>query len=270
MNPLDSLDLLERYSFLILPLLVVAEQVGVPLPAVPALLAVGALAAHGRGNVPLVIGAMTLVALVVDLGWYELGRRRGAAVLTRLCRLTLEPDSCVRRAENVFGRHGARGLLVSKFVPGLTTLLPPLAGVFAVNRVRFAFYDVAGVVLWAGTWLGLGYAFSDAITVIAARAAHLGKTLGLVVAALLAAWIVIKYVRRRLFLRTLRMARITPTTLKTRLDGGDDIAIVDLRTALDVAATPYAIPGSRWLMVEQIDAHESELLRARELVLYCS
>jgi membrane protein DedA with SNARE-associated domain len=270
MNPLESLELLERYSFLILPVLVVAEQVGVPLPAVPALLAVGALAAHGRGNVLLVIGAMTLVALVVDFGWYQLGRRRGAGVLARLCRLTLEPDSCVRSAENIFVRYGAHGLLIAKFVPGLTTLMPPLAGVFAVNRLRFALYDIAGVVLWSSTWIGLGYAFSDAITVVAARAAGLGKTLALVVVAGLVGWILLKWVRRRLFLRMLRMARVSPGALKARLDKGEDVTVIDLRTALDVAATPYGIPGSRWLTVEQIDAHESEILRARELVLYCS
>src|SRR5262245_7324221 len=130
MNPADGLPFLEQYGFLILPALVVAEQIGVPLPAVPALLAVGALAAHGRGNVPLVLGAISAVALTVDFGWYALGRRRGASVLRKLCRLSLEPDSCVRHAEGIFARHGARGMLAAKFLPGLTTVMPPLAGIF--------------------------------------------------------------------------------------------------------------------------------------------
>ena len=270
MSPADNLQFLERYGAVILPVLVVAEQIGVPLPAVPALLAVGALAAHGRMSIPLVLGAIAVVALVVDFGWYELGRRRGAGVLVRLCRLSLEPDSCVRRAETIFTRHGARGLLVAKFFPGLTTVLPPLAGVFAVARTRFALYDVAGVLLWAGTWLGLGYVFSDAIALVAARATKLGRTLGLVVAAALAGYILIKYVRRHLFLRALRMARISPEELKRRLDAGEDVTIIDLRTPLDVTATPYAIPGSRWLVVEDIDQHEAALLQARDLVLYCA
>jgi hypothetical protein len=108
----------------ILPALVVAEQIGISLPAVPALLGVGALAAHGRGSITLVLGAIAIVALAVDFAWYELGRRRGASVLTRLCRLSLDPDSCVRRSESVFARFGARGMLVAKFVPGLTTVMP--------------------------------------------------------------------------------------------------------------------------------------------------
>src|SRR5216684_2168453 len=149
MSPADSLRFLEQYSVVILPALTVAEQIGVPLPAVPALLAVGALAAHGRASIPLVLGAMAIVALTVDLGWYELGRRRGASVLASLCRVSIEPDSCVRRAHSVFARHGVQAMLVAKFVPGLTTVMPPLAGIFEVGHARFALYDLGGVMLWA-------------------------------------------------------------------------------------------------------------------------
>jgi membrane protein DedA with SNARE-associated domain len=266
----ESLKLLEQYSLVILPALVVAEQVGIPLPAVPALLAVGALAASGRASIPLVLGAIALVALTVDLGWYELGRRRGAGVLTRLCRLSLEPDSCVRRTENVFARYGVRGMLIAKFIPGLTTVMPPLAGIFAVGRLRFAVYELIGVLLWAGIWMGVGYAFTDAISVIVARLERLERTLGLVVVATLLGYVLVKYVRRRLFLRALRIARIAPEALKSRLDAGEDVTIIDLRTRIEVAATPYAIPGSRWMATDEIDEHQSEFLRSRELVLYCS
>lgn len=266
----ESLKLLEQYSVVILPALVIAEQVGIPLPAVPALLAVGSLAASGRASIPLVLGAIALVALTVDFGWYELGRRRGVRVLARLCRLSLEPDSCVRRTENVFARYGVRGMLVAKFVPGLTTVMPPLAGIFAVGRLRFAVYELIGVLLWAGIWMGLGYAFSDAISLIVARLQRLERTLGLVVVAALLSYVLVKYVRRRLYLRALRIARITPEALKSRLDAGEDVTIIDLRTRLEVAATPYAIPGSRWMATDEIDEHQSEFLRSRELVLYCS
>jgi membrane protein DedA with SNARE-associated domain len=130
MSATDSLQFLEHYGVFILPALAVAEQLGIPLPAVPALLAVGALAADGRISIPLVLGAMSVAALVTDFAWYELGRRRGAWLLARFRRMSPEPDTCVRRAESIFGRHGARGMLAAKFLPGLTTLMPPLAGVF--------------------------------------------------------------------------------------------------------------------------------------------
>jgi len=263
MSPADSLQFLDRYGVVILPALAVAEQIGIPLPAVPALLAVGALAAHGRISIPLVLGAISVAALAIDFVWYELGRRRGARVLVRLCQLcqlSLEADSCLRRAESTFARYGARSMLAAKFIPGLTTVMPPLAGVFAVTRGRFALYDLAGVLLWAGTWLALGYFFSDAIVLITAKASALGRMLGLVIVTALAGYILVKYGRRRLLLRKLRTAPVSPEALKRRLDAGDDVTIIDLRTALDVEATPYAIPGGRWLAADAIDEHEVELL----------
>ena len=268
MNPADSLPFLEHYGVVILPALAVAEQIGVPLPAVPALLAVGALAAHGRISIPLVLGAISIAALAADFAWYELGRRRGARVLARLCRLSIEPDSCLRRAETIFGRHGARSMLVAKFVPGLTTVMPPLAGVFAVPRMRFALYDLGGVLLWAGTWLALGYFFSDAIVLITARATALGRMLGLVIVTALAAYILVKYGRRHLFLRKLRTATVSPATLKRQLEAGENVTIIDLRTPLEMTATPYVIPGSRWLAADAIDEHVARSLRSREVVLY--
>ena len=148
--------------------------------------------------------------------------------------------------------------------------MPPLAGVFAVTRGRFALYDLAGVLLWASTWLALGYFFSDAIVLITAKASALGRMLGLVIVTALAGYILVKYGRRRLFLKKLRAATVSPEALKRRLDAGDDVTIIDLRTALDVEATPYAIPGSRWLAADAIDEHEVELLRSRDVVLYCA
>ena len=273
MSPADSLQFLDRYGVVILPALAVAEQIGIPLPAVPALLAVGALAAHGRISIPLVLGAISVAALAIDFVWYELGRRRGAKVLVRLCQLcqlSLEADSCLRRAESTFARYGARSMLAAKFIPGLTTVMPPLAGVFAVTRGRFALYDLAGVLLWASTWLALGYFFSDAIVLITAKASALGRMLGLIIVTAFAGYILVKYGRRRLFLRKLRTAPVSPEALKRRLDAGDDVTIIDLRTALDVEATPYAIPGGRWLAADAIDEHEVELLRSRDVVLYCA
>ena len=266
----DGLQWLERYGAILLPVLVVAEQIGIPLPAVPALLAVGALAAQGRASVWLIVGAIAVVALPVDLVWHELGRRRGARVLSGLCRLTLEPDVCVRRTENLFLRHGVRALLVSKFLPGLTTVMPPLAGVFGVPRLRFVLYDLAGIVLWAGLWLGVGYAFSEAIEVVVRRVSALGHTAGLLAAGVLVGYILLKYLRRWLFLRRLRIARIPAEEVQRKLAAGEDVLILDLRTALDATASRVAIPGSRWFPAEALDEHLADIPRDREVVVYCS
>jgi len=211
-----------------------------------------------------------VAALPVDLAWHELGRRRGAQVLSGLCRLTLEPDVCVRRTQNLFLRFGVWTMLFAKFLPGLTTVLPPMAGAFGIPRLRFALFDIAGTVLWAGLWSGLGYLFSGAIEPIIVRVSALGHTAIILVVAALVGYVALKYLRRWLFLRRLRVARISPEILKRMLDAGEDVTIIDLRTALDVAAVPYAIPGSRWIPAEQLDAHLSEIPRDRDLVLYCS
>jgi len=198
MTVADSQQFLEHYGVVVLPALAVAEQVGIPIPAVPALLAVGVLAAQSRISIPIVLGAICVAALTADFVWYELGRRRGATVLKQLCRLSVEPGSCLRRAKAFFSRYGVRSMLAAKFVPGLTTIVPPLAGVFAVARVRFLVYDLAGVLLWAGTWLALGYFCSSAILSVIARATALGQTVGLGIVTAAGGYLVVKYRRRLL------------------------------------------------------------------------
>jgi membrane protein DedA with SNARE-associated domain len=270
MTSADAVRLLDEFALVIVPALVVAEQFGIPVPAVPMLLGFGALAAHGRGSVPLMLVTLAVVALAVDFGWYEFGRRRGAHALGRLCRLTLEPDSCLRRAHSIFERFGIGAMLVSKFVPGLTTILPPLAGIFGVGQLRFAVFEIGGTVLWAGLWIGVGYVFSDAVAMIGNRVAELGLDIALVVGAGLGSYILVKYVRRQVFFRKLRTARVGPEDLKRKIDAGEAVTIVDLRTRPEVLAMPYAIPGSLWVSVDEIDRHEAKLLQARDLVVYCS
>lgn len=206
MDSTESLWIVQRYSLVILPALVVAEQLGIPLPAVPALLGVGALAATGQVSIPMVLGAIVVVALAMDLGWYELGRRRGAEALAKLCRMSLRPESCVGKTERVFARYGPQFILVAKFVPGLTTLVPPLAGIAGIGRARFAIFEVGGVLLWAGTWVGLGYFFSGAVASIALAASTLGRMLGVVLLAVAGAYILVRYLRRRASLRKSRLA----------------------------------------------------------------
>ena len=198
MTVADSPQFLEHYGVVVLPALAIAEQVGIPIPAVPALLAVGVLAAQSRISIPVVLGAICVAALTADFAWYELGRRRGATILKTLCKLSGEPGSCLRRAESFFSRYGVRSMLAAKFVPGLTTIVPPLAGVFAVTRLRFVLYDLAGVLLWAGTWLALGYYCSSAILSVIGRASALGHTVGVGIVTAAAGYLLLKYRRRLL------------------------------------------------------------------------
>lgn len=267
----STVEFLLRYGYLLLFVVVLAEQIGLPIPAVPVLLGVGALAGNDKMSLVTALGVAVAASLPPDLVWYELGRRRGGRVLGVLCRVSLEPDSCVRRTETLFVRHGRRTLVIAKFVPGLSTIAPPLAGIVGVARGPFVLLDSLGATVWAGAWMGLGYAFSDALEKVAAPAARLGNWLLVVIGGALAAYILTKFIQRQRFLRSLRIARIRPDELKRRLDLGDsDLVIVDTRSRLDVNAAPYGIPGALWITAEEIGRRHQELLVGREIVLYCT
>lgn len=259
-----------RHGYVVLFAWVLAEQIGLPLPAIPILLAAGALGGMGKMNLGVAIGLAVAASLLSDSVWYEIGRRKGGKVLNFLCRISLEPDSCVRRTENIFARHGARSLVLAKFLPGFSTAAPPLAGVFRMRYSRFAFYDALGALIWASAFVGVGYAFSDQIERVAEHAARLG---GWVLALLLggfAAYIGWKFVHRQMFLRKLRVARITPEELKRKLDAGEELVVVDLRQSLDFEAEPNTIPGAMMVSPEELDEHHEAIPRDREVVLYCT
>src|SRR3989449_1894938 len=267
----DTVQGLLQYGYVLLFAFVLAEQVGLPVPAVPVLLGVGALAGAGRMSLTLAFAAAIAASLPPDVIWYELGRRRGARVLGLLCRISLEPDSCVQRAENLFMRRGRKALLIAKFFPGLSTIAPPLAGVVGVERWQFLLLDSAGLIIWAGAWMSLGYVFSDALELVASRAARLGNYTLVIAGAALAAYVLVKYIQRRRFFRSLRIARITPDELKRRLDAGDaDLVVIDTRSALDVNTARYTIPGALWIAAEEMDRRGHEVPRNREIVLYCT
>lgn len=258
-------------AYLVLFVFVLAEQIGLPIPSVPLLLGVGAFAGTGRMSVVGALATALAASLPPDLVWYELGRRRGRRVLDVLCRLTLEPDSCIRRTENLFMRQGRWALLVAKFVPGLSTIAPPLAGVVGLARAPFVSLDILGALIWAGTWIAIGWLSSGAIAPLlelGARVGHWGLAAG---ALALAVYVAGKLVRRRLFLRSLRVARIEPRELKERLDAGDpDLVVIDTRSALDVAAEPHKIPGAFWIPAESIEQRTGQIPIDRKVVLYCS
>jgi len=265
-----TIEFLSRHGYLVLVSWVFAEQVGLPIPSIPILLAAGALAGAGRLSFPVSLLCCVLAAMTADSIWFQLGRMRGIQVLRLLCRVSLEPDSCVRRTEDIFSRRKARTLLVSKFLPGVSTVAPPLAGVVHMGLWRFLLFDALGTLLWAGTFLGLGYAFSGEIEQLAAHvlSAH-GWVLAIVVGGL-AGYIAYKLIRRQRFLRELRTARIGVDELKARVDAGESLVIVDLRHALDVAADPETIPGAFRMDAEELQRRNDWLPRDREVILFCT
>lgn len=266
----EAIEFLVRHGYVVLFLFVFAEQVGLPLPALPFLLAMGALAGAGEMNYGVALGIAVAASVASDVIWYVLGHTRGSSILNLLCRIALEPDSCIRRTEETFARHGALSLLYAKFVPGLNTAAPPLAGLFRMKLSRFLVFDALGAVVYLGALSLLGLVFSEQLERIAAVALRLGGWLVVLLVGGLVIYIAWKYVERQRFLRQLRVARIAPEELQRKLDAGEDVLIVDLRHSLDFEAEPVTLPGALHIPPDELERRHTAIPRDRDVILFCT
>ena len=250
--------------------IVLLEQLGAPIPALPVLIVAGALSRSGNMSSALVLVVAVAASVVADSIWYLLGRRRGQRILNTLCKISLSPDSCVRQTESVFERWGMPSLLFAKFIPGFSTVAPPLAGAAGAPFSTFLLYDAGGALLWAGAGVAAGMAFHRAIDRALSLLASLGSGAFGVLAAGLVVFVAFKWWQRRRFYKVLRMARISVAELRRLIDDGEKPLVVDVRTAGARARDPRRIPGAIVMGVSDLDARLSELPRDREVILYCT
>ncbi|HZR17701.1 MAG TPA: DedA family protein/thiosulfate sulfurtransferase GlpE [Verrucomicrobiae bacterium] len=266
----ETTQFLVRHGLPLIFAAVFVEQLGLPLPALPWLLAAGALSAAGEFNFLLGLAVTVLACLLADALWFYLGRYRGNQVLRLLCRIALEPDSCVRRTQNVFTKYGLRGVLVAKFVPGMSTVAPPLAGMSGMSAARFLSVDGTGALLYGGILLGFGYFFSRQIDQIAAAIGRIGGSALSLAIGLVVLLIAYKYWQRQRLLHELRMTRITVGELRHMLEAGQSPVIFDLRSSAALEEDPNLIQGAIHVSMEDIETRLSELPRDRDIIVYCS
>jgi membrane protein DedA with SNARE-associated domain/rhodanese-related sulfurtransferase len=249
---------------------VLLEQLGLPIPAVPTLVLAGALSADGRLSVGAVLGVALLACVIGDTAWYVAGRRYGNRVLKLLCRVSLSPDSCVRQSETQFERWGRLALVLGKFVPGLSTIAPPLAGVMRLRWPEFLVLNGIGILLWAGLAVGAGLLFHAQVDYLVGRLADLGAAAGVLGAALLGGYIALKWWQRRRFYKMLRLARITADDLRGLLRTRKGTVVFDVRSRVARGRDPRFIPGARALDIEELDKRLDQLPADEEIVFYCS
>jgi len=266
----DTLQFVVQYGYALLFFWVLIEQGGLPLPATPLLLAAGALAGQGRMSLLLVVIAATAGCFGADLFWYFFGKRRGAIVLNLLCRIAMEPDSCVRRTESIFSKYGPRTLLICKFVPGLNTAAPALAGMVSTPYPRFMVFDFVGALLWATAFSLLGFVFSKQLDRVAQDAHLLGGGLLVLLAVVVVGYIFYRWYERRRFLEQVKGDRITPDELKHELEAGLRPFIIDLRHPLDVLTDPRTLPGALQISPEDLESRNQEIARDGDIVLFCT
>jgi len=249
---------------------VLLHQLGIPLPAFPVLIWAGAAAFADPVHLFFVFLATTLAGTVGNLPWYWAGRRYGHRVLRLMCRITLSPDSCVRQTENAFERRGPAMLVGARFLPGLETLAPPLAGALRLELSAFLRYDLAGSALRAAAGLALGLAFHDQVDRLIDWLAQLGGHAMLLIGALLAGYVAYRFARRWMFLRSLRTARISVQELSEMMVRGSDPIVLDVRTRSHRLADGRRIPGARAVDLDALEGTLSEVPRDREVVVYCA
>lgn len=245
-------------------------QLGLPLPAAPLFLAAGALAGMGELHFPFIFGVAVLATLLSDVLWYEIGRYRGSKVLSFLCRISLDPDSCVQASKKMFSRHGTHSLLISKFIPGMNTMAPPLAGIFHMRRSKFFFFNGLGTVVFVGSFSGLGYMLAEEMEKYFERILNAGGWVGGILMAALTAFIFLKYLHRRQIAHKLAIPRIMPDFVKKRIDGGEDLLIVDVRSDMEMEADPLILPGSYHVPLEQIEKNPHAFPPDRDIIFYCN
>ena len=266
----DIILLIAQYGLLLVFVNVLIEQAGVPVPAVPTLIVAGAMAANGKLPLAGVVLAALLASLFSDLLWYWAGRRFGTRVMRTICRISLSPDSCVKQSELRFQRWRGRVLLIAKFVPGLSTVAPPLVGAMGLRLPTFVLLDGLGTLLWAGVAIGLGYRFATQIDRLLAAFASAGTLAFELLLLLLALYILAKWWQRRRLLAALRMARITVDELNQAIAQGQSPLIVDVRSEAARLLDTRIIPGALLADLNGIDRTVHDIPPDRELVIYCT
>jgi len=266
----NLVQLLVHYGVAVVAANVFLEQIGAPLPAVPTLIVAGALTRNGSLSSTAVITAAVVSSLIADWIWFLLGRRYGYRILKTLCRISLSPDSCVRETEANFERWGMKSLLVAKFIPGFSTIAPPMAGVTRRKTLQYLIYDGIGAFLWAGAAVATGRLFHSTIGHILEYLENLGGWALVVLLALLAAVIAVKWLQRARFLQHLRMARITVGELKEMIDGGREPIVLDVRTGSAINLDKRRIPGAIVASAEEVPSRIAGISPDVEIVLYCT
>lgn len=258
------LHLVAVYGLLLVFATVLIEQGGLPLPAYPVIVATAALAETQHQPLWPIVVIATLAALVADLAWFAGGRRWGVRLLRVMCKVSLSPDSCVLMTRGIFTRWGAPSLMVAKFVPGFAAVATGLAGEARIKTRTFLLFDGIGALLWSGIAVLVGAIFHDAVREVLDTLVALGHYGVVAILVAVVAFVGWKWMKRRLFLRELRLARISPQDLLALIESDAPPVVLDVRLLARRTETGW-IPGSIHVnTMEEAAAHVRD-----EVVVYC-
>jgi hypothetical protein len=165
-------------------------------------------------------------------------------VLATFCRVSLTPDACVRQSEGFFERWGPSSLIFAKFIPGLSTVAPPLAGALRLKASSFLLYSSLAAFGWVAAPIAGGALFHNEIDWLLSLLEEMGGAALALVCALLAGFVAFKWWERQRFYKILRMARISVAELERLIHTGQDPVILDVRSRSAREIDARKIPGA--------------------------
>jgi membrane protein DedA with SNARE-associated domain/rhodanese-related sulfurtransferase len=269
----DAAQFLSQYGVLAIFVVVFLKQLGPPLPAFPLLLIAGAAAVAGDINPISALVAAVLGSVLADTLWYSLGRRYGYAILRLLCRVSLNPDSCVRQSETTLVRWGSASLIAGKFIPGFSSVAAPLAGAIGMSISKFTLANFAGASVYAVFCIGLGALFNQQVEAIVNWLTINLQRGVFIIGIALAIFLLYKYLLRRKFLREIESIKITPPDFHKLLQGNRTPIVLDVRSATGRQSDRRSIPGA--VPFDAQDEVQIESLRrdeniGRDIVVFCA
>ena len=268
----DVIGIIARYGYSSLFVALLLEAIGLPVPGALALLAGGAASAAGVLHPALAFGVAITAMLAGDTALYVTGRYSGWTLLGFLCGLSLSPEVCILRSAKWFYKRGRTTLLFAKFLPGVNTMSPPLAGSMRMRASQFFRFDFGGVLLYALAYGGLGYLFRDAFRLIARDLQAFGRAVAWVILAGVVGFVCYRawlYSRHRLN-RYVRRVSAADVAARMKLKGAPDVIIADVRSHGYYDEGEQRVRGSIRIEPNNLDAFVETLPKDTPIYLYCT
>jgi membrane protein DedA with SNARE-associated domain/rhodanese-related sulfurtransferase len=267
---MDITPFFGEHGLLLVIGVVLLERLGAPLPAVPVLFLAGAKAVEDPIYGVIALALAILACMMGDLVWYAAGRRYGLGVLKLLCRVSVSPDSCVRQTESAFEKRGVATLVIAKFVPGLATMAPPVAGALGLKASSFLIFDGAGSTLYSGAGIVLGLVFHDQVDWLLERLATLGARATVVLAVLLLLYIAYRWWDRYRFIKSLDARRISVHELSRIMATAEKPIVLDVRSRTHREIDGRRIPGAVHVDPDAPQLALEGIPRDHEVIVYCA
>jgi membrane protein DedA with SNARE-associated domain len=264
--------LMARHGYALIFGLLLAEALGFPFPAAIALVAAGAAVAAHALWFPYVLATAVVALLLGDTAEFWLGRYMGWALLGFLCRVSINPETCILRSAESFYKRGKMTLVIAKFIPGVNTMAAPLAGSMKMRFTQFLRLDFAGASLYSLTYLLIGYVSRDFLAAILRGFHAAGRAMeGVVIAALLvyAIYRVVQYRKNKTYSV---VPRVQVEELAKRLasEGAGRVQIVDVRSHGYYDSGAARIKNSIRIEPNNLEEEMKNLPKDKDIYLYCT